>query len=513
MQELNHYVAAGYPVIYLITPEESRAELQILAVAKATKRKITIWSHTDGFFTPDQKHQEQVEDPIEALQKIKDAKEAGIWVFRDLHKYFDTPRVLRLLRDIAMSFKQKGQTLMMVSPVNKLPLDIEHDVTVVEFELPTYEEIKKVWDTIYTEYKAKIGEMNEDQHEEVITAAMGLTTIEAENAFAKALVARKDYPDPKPTISKLVLREKAQIVKKSGILEYFEAQESVSDIGGLENIKAFLAKRKQAFTKKAKDFGLPQPRGIVLAGLPGCGKSLSAKVASNIMGLPLIRFDMGRIFAGLVGASEQNMRTALNTIDAIGNCVVWVDEMEKAFAGMGGSGSNDSGVSQRVIGSFLSWMQDKKSPSFVVATVNRIENILDTMPELLRRGRFDEIFFVGLPSGEERTEILNIHIRKHKRNPKDFDLKQVVKSSEGFSGAELGEAVITGLYEAFGTDTELNADHILTGVKSTNPLSKSAATQLEHMAKWARENAAPASVIKAGDTSPVDVKNFRKMSL
>jgi len=415
-----------------------------------------------------------------------------------------------------MDFKQNAKTLIMVSPINKVSPDIEHDVTVIEFELPTKEEIEKVWKLIYDGYKKKIGNLTQEEHDEIIQAAMGLTTIEAENAFAKALVSRKDMPEPKPSIAKLVMREKAQVVKKSGILEYYEATENVGDIGGLENVKTFFTERKQAFTKKAREFGLPKPRGIVLAGLPGCGKSLSAKVASNIMGIPLIRLDIGRIFAGLVGASEQNMRLALSTIDAIGNCVVWVDEMEKAFSGMGGSGSTDGGTTQRVIGSFLTWMQDKKSPSFVVATVNRIESILDTMPELLRKGRFDEIFFVGLPSDKEREEILKIHTRKFKREAliSKINYKELSKKSEGFSGAELEESVVTALYKAFAADKDLTTDFILCGINGTNPLSKSATAQLNNMANWAAKNAVPASRLEGDDKAPVDTRSFgRQMSL
>jgi SpoVK/Ycf46/Vps4 family AAA+-type ATPase len=241
------------------------------------------------------------------------------------------------------------------------------------------------------------------------------------------------------------------------------------------------------------------PRGILLAGLPGCGKSLSAKATSNILGVPLIRFDVGRVFGKLVGQSEANLRTAIQTVEAVGNCVLWIDEMDKAFAGMGGS-STDGGTSQRVFGNFITWMQEKTAPVFIVATVNRIECL---PPELLRKGRFDEIFFVGLPSEKEREEILNIHIKKYKRNPDDFNLAGCVKASKDFSGAELEEAVVTGLYTAFyQNQRELTETDIEKSIKQTNPLAKSKLNQLEQMTQWAAKNAVNASVVdQTSDTS------------
>ena len=460
------------------------------------RRSQTFWSHTEGFTNPDGKDAEQTEDPIEALLAIKGGANNTIYVARDLPAFFSSEKVVRLLRDIARDFKQTSKTLIITSPVRKLSADLERDVTLLEFELPGREEIEHVFSKLYEPHKAKIGALTDDERERIVQAAMGLTTVEAENAIAKAMVESVSQDKKvRPPISKLVLKEKSLAVRKTGILEYFEAAQTADDICGLENLTHWLAMRSKAFSGKARAFKLPMPRGMLLVGIPGCGKSLSAKAASNIMGVPLIRFDIGRVFGGLVGESETNMRLAIQTAEAIGSCVLWIDEMEKAFAGMGGNGSMDGGTSQRVFGSFLSWMQEKTKPCFVIATINRIEGL---PPELLRKGRFDEIFFVGLPTPKERAAILRIHIQKFGRKLADFakELDQMVADSEGFSGAELEEAVVSGLYDAFYHDRELTSEDILKAIRQTNPLSKSKAPELNAMVQWAETNAVNASRIE-----------------
>jgi SpoVK/Ycf46/Vps4 family AAA+-type ATPase len=494
------YVKAGYPILYLQTAEENRAELTILKGAQACKRTLEVWSHTTGFIYPGTNEDpDGTEDPVEALEMILGRPRKTIFVFRDFHAFMHVPKIQRFLRDIAKDFRQSMRTLIILSPVNKIPAELTKDISLIEFNLPTRVEIETTFTSLYSANKKSIGNIEDDEIERIIQAAMGLTTDEAEAAFSKALVeraiAKKEKRETKP-ISKLVLGEKAEAVKKSGILEYFEASETVKDIGGLKNLKTWLTIRSKAFSKKAREFGLPMPRGILLVGLPGCGKSLSAKATSNILGVPLIRFDVGRIFGGLVGESEQNLRTAIQTVEAVGTCVLWIDEMDKAFAGMGG-GSTDGGTSQRVFGNFITWMQEKTAPVFIVATVNRIESL---PPELLRKGRFDEIFFVGLPSEKERKEILQIHVQKAKRDPdqifspKDV-LKSCVEASEQFSGAELAEALNSGLYSAFHQEREIEGEDILKAIKLTNPLAKSKSKTLEAMAKWATNNAVNASAV------------------
>jgi len=502
MNILVPYIKAGYPILYLQTAEENRAELAILEASQTCKRHLEVWSITEGFNKiTEEDDSDETEDPVDALEMIKNAGKRRIFVFRDFHSFMGVPKISRLMRDIAKAFRQTQKTLIILSPVNKIPAELTHDITLIEFSLPTRSEIATTFNALYSGNKKKIGKIEDDEIERIIQAAMGLTTDEAEAAFSKALVERaagKKAGDKElKAISKLVLAEKAEAVKKTGILEYFEAAETVKDIGGLLNLKKWLTIRSKAFSKKAREFRLPMPRGILLVGLPGCGKSLSAKATSNILGVPLIRFDVGRVFGGLVGQSEQNLRTAIQTVEAVGNCVLWIDEMDKAFAGMGG-GTSDGGTSQRVFGNFITWMQEKTAPVFIVATVNRIDAL---PPELLRKGRFDEIFFVGLPSIKERGDILKIHVRKYGRDPDKFSLDAAVEASESFSGAELEEAIVSGLYTAFYQERELTADDIVKAIKQTNPLAKSKSEQLDKMAKWAAKNAVNASVTGNNKTS------------
>jgi len=507
--DLAPYIKACYSILYVQTPEETRAELMILKTAKEMKRKIKLWSCTNGFQTTDKDGKlisigdAKDQDPVTALLQLRDdpaaEKNGEIVVMRDLHMFLGTnPKPVRLLRDIATVFKQNRKTLIIVSPLKKIPPELERDITVIELELPNREEIKSIFDALYTPAAKKhLGDISADEQERVVQAAMGLTFGEADNAFAKACVeygADKRDADKKEPISKLVMREKALAVKKSGILEYFEPKQTINDIGGLENLKGWLKMRSKAFSKKAREFGLPMPRGILLCGLPGTGKSLSAKVASSILNLPLLRFDIGRVFGGLVGDSERNMRTAIATAEAVGSCVLWIDEMEKGFAGMGSGSSGDGGTSQRVFGNFITWMQEKTTPCFIIATVNRIESL---PPELLRKGRFDETFFVGLPSKREREAIIQVHLRIKNQKIDATSLTECVEASDGFSGAELEEAVVTGMYTAFDQDRTLTAADLVAAIKLTNPLSKSKAAELKAMAEWASNNAINASKVDA----------------
>src|ERR1039457_2139638 len=292
---------------------------------------------------------------------------------------------------------------------------------------------------------AGIQSMEQEARDKAIDAASGLTTIEAENAFALSVVESKGL-NPE-----IVAREKAQAVKKNGLLEIVETTESLESIGGLDLLKSWLVQRKDAFSKRAGEYGLPTPKGLLLLGIPGTGKSLTAKATSKIFGMPLLKLDAGRIFAGLVGQSESNLRSVIQTAEAIAPVVLWIDEADKAFAGSKSSGSTDGGTSARVFGSFISWMQEKKSPVFVVATANDVSQL---PPEMLRKGRFDELIFVDLPNQNEREAIWGIQIRKYGRNPSDFDLVQLARVTEGLTGSETGSVFADSLFLVFDSDRE-----------------------------------------------------------
>jgi len=344
--------------------------------------------------------------------------------------------------------------------------------------------------------------------ERLVEAALGLTYVEAENVFAKSIVRNKTFDVP------TILSENKHIIRKSGILEYYEAQESLDEIGGLETLKSWLQKRRGAFTSKARDFGLPLPKGILLIGVPGCGKSLTAKAVGAAWQMPLLRLDVGKIFGGLVGASEENIRKALKTAEAIAPAVLWLDEMEKGFSGTGSSNMSDGGTTSRVFGTFVTWMQEKTSPVFVIATANDVRSL---PPELLRKGRFDEIFFVDLPSRDERKQVFEIHLKKKRRDPATLDLGKIVEATPEFSGAEIEQAVVSALYDAFDGETDLTTEGIVGSAREIVPLAVTMKEGIDGMREWARTRARPASTGQekraAKDPFAITVEPSRKLEV
>jgi SpoVK/Ycf46/Vps4 family AAA+-type ATPase len=318
----------------------------------------------------------------------------------------------------------------------------------------------------------------------LIDAARGLTTTEAEDAFALSVV---ECGELNPVV---IAREKAQAVKKNGLLELIETGESLASIGGLDLLKDWLLKRREAFTPRAKQYGLPMPKGVLMLGIPGCGKSLTAKATASVFGVPLLRLDAGRIFAGLVGQSESNLRAVIQTAEAIAPCVLWIDELEKGFAGSRSSGSTDGGTSSRVFGSFISWMQEKRSPVFIVATANDVSQL---PPEMLRKGRWDELFFVDLPTREEREAIWNIQIAKFNRDAGGFDIRQLAKATDSFTGSEIEQVFIEALYRAFEQEQEPTDLTIGTVLVDFVPLSKLMGESMTVLRTWAKGRARPAT--------------------
>jgi len=365
-----------------------------------------------------------------------------------------------------------------------LPPELERELTVIEFALPGKEELGAVLGGIME--SANIKNMENDQREKVIDAASGLTTIEAENAFALSVVQNK-HVDPV-----IVAKEKAQAVKKNGLLELIETKETLDSIGGLDVLKEWLLKRRHAFSARAIEYGLPTPKGLLILGIAGTGKSLTAKATAKVFGVPLLKLDAGRIFAGLVGQSESNLRAVIQTAEAIAPCCLWIDEVEKGFSGTKSSNATDGGTSSRVFGSFISWMQEKSTPVFVVATANDVSQL---PPELLRKGRFDELFFVDLPNQAEREAIWEIQIGKHRRIPSEFDVVQLAKATEGLTGSEIENVFIEALYLAFDVKkepTDLDIAHVLTEFV---PLSKLMAEQIGGLRQWSKGRARLATSI------------------
>jgi len=483
-------IRARYPLIYVVSFEEGRVEEELSRITNNRKKQIYRWSITKGLEMPDSTTLSEFKDPIKVLEYILQSDANGIFVLKDYHPYLNEPVVVRKLRDVAHSLKTSLKNVVFISPVLKVPVELEKEVAVIDYNLPNKEEIAEIVKNI----ASSIGDVNKLEisknpllFQKVTEAALGLTAEEAENVFAKSLVQTGDFD------LKIILSEKEQIIRKSGVLEYYHANENMKGVGGLEELKKWLNKRGKSFTPEARAFGLPEPRGILLLGIPGCGKSLTAKAISSMWQLPLLKLDVGKVFSSLVGSSEENVRRAIQTAESIAPSILWLDEMEKGFSGLGSSGQTDGGTTARVFGTFLTWLQEKKTPVFVVATCNDVSQL---PPELLRKGRFDEIFFVDLPSKEERKEIFKIHLEKRNRDVKNFNLETLSDFAIGFSGSEIEEIIVSALYDAFDNNEEITQTHIENTIKSMVPLSQTMEEKIKGIREWAKIRAKKASSIE-----------------
>jgi SpoVK/Ycf46/Vps4 family AAA+-type ATPase len=486
-EELSILVQAQYPLIYLVTSEEERAEQSIARIAQ--NRRVFVWTVTHGiveYGQPKQATQHNTVSPEAAIQWVVQQRDPGIFIFKDLHPFITSPGVTRWLRDAIASFKGTDKIIILMSPFQEVPLELEKDLVVLDFALPDLGELNLVLSQQLDRMKTR--RTSTEVREKLLKATLGLTKDEAEKVYRKAFVKAGKLTEEEVDI---VLSEKKQLIRRNGILEYIEEDETLKSIGGLEELKRWLTQRSDAFTERAREYGLPQPKGMLILGVPGCGKSLIAKTTARLWGLPLLRLDMGRVYDGsMVGRSEANLRNALKTAESISPAILFIDELDKAFAGSTGSADSDGGTSSRIFGSFLTWMQEKTSPVFVMATANRVERLPG---EFLRKGRFDEIFFVDLPTPEERQDIFNIHLTKRRSDITRFDLEQLAKVADGFSGAEIEQAIIAAMYEAFAQDREFTQLDIIAAIKSTLPLSRTMMEQVSALRDWARQRARPAS--------------------
>ena len=397
--ELDVLIRARYPIIYVVTSEEERVEQELARIVAQRNKKLYVWTCTQGIAksgTDSLRVKSGITDtadPLTALDAVISHVEPAIYLFKDFHPYMEENRanlaIVRRLRDAAYHLRDTYKTIVIVAPVIRVAPDLDKDVTVLEYPPPDTAEIGRLLDRIVEDVKDNPQitiSLDADGRERLIQAARGLTLKEAENVFAKTLVL--DGKINAEDVS-IVFSEKQQIIKKSGLLEYYATEEQFANVAGLENLKQWLSKRNTAFSQRAARFGLPPPRGVLLLGVQGCGKSLCAKAVASMWKMPLLRFDVGRMFGSLVGSSEENIRRAIQTAESVAPAILWVDEIDKAFAGSTSSGGSDGGTAARVFGTFLTWLSDKTSPVFVIATANDISQL---PPELLRKGRLDEIF-------------------------------------------------------------------------------------------------------------------------
>lgn len=495
-KNLCNLIKANVKLIQIVSYETLRFQGMLIHVSEELERDLYTWDRVDGikkwngsrFEVYNKDDEDEEYRHADAAIDFYKKKDNIILLLEDFYPDFteNNPKMLRTLRNIAAQ-DSENKTLIFSQPFLQLPKELEKDVHILDLPYPKFEDQKQIYNRVCGRYGIQPGEPDA----KLIEAALGLTIMEAEKAFSLAYIENQQLTRVEIP---LVIREKENVIKKSGYLEYYDPKETMNEVGGLENLKDWLKKRGRGFDKHAKDYGLTYPKGILLLGIPGTGKSLTAKAVGNLWHFPLLRLDMGKIFGGIVGESEKNIREALKIAEAISPSILWVDEIEKGMSGISSSGSTDGGTTARVLGTFLTWMQEKTSPVFVVATANDISQL---PPELLRKGRVDEIFFVDLPTQKEREQIIKIHLQKKHRNPNDFDVATLAKEAKGFSGAELEEAVKEALFQAYDEEKEICDSHILKAIAKTYPLSRTMAETIDKMRKWAKSRAVAASTEEA----------------
>lgn len=481
-KKLTSYIDAGFPILYINSYEESKIDTVIRN--SASGRKILEWNGVNGFSDFYTKHSMSMQDStltgtIRFLLQSNEL-DGNILVIKDLHVFLDDPETIILLKHLANKIGdgKLESSIVIVSSVRKIPKELEPYITLLELDYLSAEEIRNIIIDFIKDHKVDI--VRDELLDEMSIAFKGLSHFEIENILALAYAKDGELSNRDLV---LILEQKKQIILKSGILEMVPLKEDLNDIGGLENLKDWLTKKAKVFKSidKAIAFGVDIPKGVLIAGVPGCGKSLNAKAAAKLFEVPLLRLDMGRIMGKYVGESEANMRKAIALAEAIAPCVIWIDELEKGFAGIGGdSGSAD--VTTRLFGSLLTWMQEKESAVFVVATAN---DIIKLPPELLRKGRFDEVFYVGLPSENERKKIFEIHIMKRRNvDLNDIDLNKLVSRTNGYSGADI-EGVVKESIENVYTEgkDKLTTEDILEAIKHTHSLSEIMKDPLKKMAE------------------------------
>ena len=488
MDELTTCIRARYTLIYLLSFEEQRVLEEVGRQAARERKRVVVWSFPRGARGEGLQAGTAQKNPMAILDAAASLPEGALLVLLDFHPYLADPGVVRRLKELAQELEATTKTVLILSPVLKLPVEIAKETVVIDFALPDAALLAATLRDITAALPpgAVVG-LDADDREQLVRSAQGLTVKEFANVLAKTLVitGRIDAGAVHHVNS-----EKRQIIRKSGSLDYYPASESMERVGGLDLLKRWLVSRGQAFSDRARAFGLPYPRGILMVGVQGCGKSLTAKAVAAEWRLPLLKLDMGRLFSGTVGSSEEHMRHAIALAESIAPAVLWIDELEKGFAGLGSSNLSDGGTTARVIGTFLTWLQEKQHAVFVIATCNDISAL---PPELLRKGRFDEIFFVDLPTHAERREIFAIHIARRGRRPADHDLDALAAATRGYSGAEIEGAIVAGLFGAFEAGHELGTEDILVACRETVPLSVLVEEKIVALREWGRLRARRAS--------------------
>src|SRR5271166_2063790 len=506
------------PIVVMETVEEVRAVRLVRAACTALNLAAFEWTIASGLVrcgsdvgevVPETSHSASAygaaaqqalanskaiynsQEPAQMLGNLEGISVGAAFILKDLHRHMDEPVVIRRLRDVGQKFSENRRTIILTSPKIEIPPELRGLVEFLELPLPDRRRLRQIIDEVVVRVSKNhtlLRKLDAKGYEAVVESLRGLTEEESERALSQALVARYALC---PEIARDVTETKKSLLRRSEMLEFTEASEAFSSVGGMENLKRWLALRRGAWEDSARAFGLEPPHGVIILGVQGCGKSLCARAVAGEWNLPLVKFDTAAVYDKYIGETEKRIRKVFEVAEGLAPCVLWIDELEKVFAGSGpDSASADAGVSSRLLASFLSWMQDREAPVFVAATCN---NVTALPPELIRKGRFDELFFVDLPNQAERRQVLSIQLNRRKRNPSEFDLKQVAAAAKGYSGAEINAAVQTALYVAFSEKKQLTTQLLLDALAQTVPLSTTRSEEIAALRDWAGTRAVPAS--------------------
>lgn len=478
-EEFKLLLRARYPLIYIPTYEEERVEAAIREEAtNLGNRPVYTWDFVDGYQGSPNDVGFGRRNPLQALEFVEKlaASAPAVLILRDYHRFLEDVAIARKLRNFARLLKSQPKNIVLLSPRITIPDDLSEVLTVLEFPLPAALEIKTEIERLLVATGGN--SLSVKVLDDLVRSCQGLSMERIRRVLARAIATHGEL---QPEDVDLVLEEKRQIIRQTQILDFYPATQQISDIGGLDNLKDWLLRRGGSFTDKARQYGLPHPRGLMLVGIQGTGKSLTAKAIAHHWHLPLLRLDVGRLFGGLVGESESRTRQMIQVAEALAPCILWIDEIDKAFSGLGSKG--DAGTTSRVFGTFITWLAEKTSPVFVVATANDIQAL---PPEMLRKGRFDEIFFVGLPSQEERKAIFNVHLsRLRPHNLKSYDIERLAYETPDFSGAEIEQTLVEAMHIGFSQSRDFATDDVLEAASQIIPLARTAVEQIQKLQEWA----------------------------
>ena len=497
IEQFDLLLRAKYPLIYIVTAEEEPVEDILIEVVlqSSPSRRILFWDIARGWSDNNADKGSVMAALSRIAQRDKASKDDDnvLYVLRDLHPILKYPHhdrhipIIRELKNLARDLKLDRRTIALTSHVLEIPPELTEEITAIDFPLPAIAEIEYLIKQKISSNKLNLSNL---AWEQLVKACQGLSRTRIQRVLAKAIAEKEQVND---SDIDAVLAEKQQAIRQTGILEFFTVNESLKNVGGLDNLKQWVRIRRDAFTEEAKRYGIPTPKGVLLVGIQGTGKSLSAKTIANEWRLPLLRLDIGRLFGSFVGESESRMRQMIQLAEATAPCVLWIDEIDKAFGNASISVDGDSGASRRVFGTLITWMQEKTAPVFIVATAN---NVRILPAELLRKGRFDEIFFLNLPTESERQEIFKVHLQKLRPSRlREFDLFLLARHTKNFSGAEIEQVIIDGIHRAFGRGSagnreDFTTEDIISAIEETVPLAAIASQQIESLKQWAAESGA-----------------------